>query len=84
MPDIPDKDRKYLEEIGVENVRIALQTNANLAIPDRGRAWRWLKEQDEKAKSETRFLEKTTLKIAIAGTLAAIIAAVASVWALFR
>jgi hypothetical protein len=81
---ITERDRKYLEETGVENVRIALLTNTNLAIADRGVAWRWLKEQDEKTGRTRTFYDRTNLKITTLGTIAATIAAIASVWALFR
>jgi hypothetical protein len=85
MPGISDQDRCYCETIGVEGIRIALLTNANLAIPDRGAAWRWLKEQDETTAAQKTRYAKWNLSLTLIGAIAAIVAAVASVWViLFR
>lgn len=80
MPEISDRDRRYCESLGTEGIRMALSTNANLAIADRGAAWRWLKEQDEKLASQKSNYARWNLSITIIGTIAAIVAAFASVW----
>jgi hypothetical protein len=84
VPGISENDRRYCESLGIEGIRIALLTNANLAIPDRGAAWRWLKEQDERATAAKARYAKWNLAITIIGAIAAIIAALASLWVIFR
>lgn len=84
MSDISDVDRRYLEGVGIEGVRIALLTDANLAIPDRGAAWRRLKEQDEKIAASKAWYAKYNLAVTIIAAIAAFVAAVASLVALFR
>ena len=86
MPPSPisARDRQYLEEMGVENIRIALLANAGLAISDRGVAWRWLKEKDESTARARKFYDRTNLSVTALGMIAAFVAAIASVWVLFK
>ncbi|MBS0245481.1 MAG: hypothetical protein JSR61_02595 [Proteobacteria bacterium] len=80
---INERDRHYLEETGVENVRIALLTNTNLALPDRGAAWRWLKEQDDQTATQKAAFDRRMFYITVVGSVAAVIAAVASLIAIW-
>jgi hypothetical protein len=84
MTDISEAARKYLESVGVEGVRIALLTNTNLALNDRGVAWRWLKEQDEAIAARKQRYARWNLAVTIIGAIAAIVAAGAGIWALPR
>ena len=77
-----DSDSEWeskLEEFGVENVRIALTNNAFLPIPDKGVAWRWLREKDADRHQSDRAFARWTLIMAITAAVAAIVAALASV-----
>src|SRR6266852_8408888 len=73
-----------LEEFGVENVRIALTNNTLLPVPDKGIAWRWLREKDARRFQSDRVFARWTLIVAIVAAVAAIVAAVASVIPLLR
>jgi hypothetical protein len=78
------QDRAKLNDIGVENVRIALTSNTELPLTDRGFAWRWLRDQDEKRQRSDLKNAQWTLRMAVIGAIAGTIAAVASVWALVK
>ncbi len=84
MPDISEHDRKYLESTGIENVRIALLSNTGLALDDRGVAWRWLNEQDQALNARKRRYAQWNLAVTIIGAIAAIVAAGAGIWTIFR
>ena len=79
---ILEKDRKYLEETGVENVRIALLTNTHLALADRGAAWRWLKERDDESYKRRNTFDRVIFWLTLVGTVAAIIAAITGIIAI--
>jgi hypothetical protein len=84
MTGITEEARKYLEDLGVEGVRLALLTNTNLPLRDRGVAWRWLKEQDEAIAARKQRFARWNLALTTVGALAAIVAAGAGIWALLR
>jgi hypothetical protein len=78
------QERAKLEELGVENVRIALTSNTLLPITDKGVAWRWLRDQDEKHRRDDTRYAQWTLRMAIVAAIAGTVAAVASVWPLVK
>ncbi len=66
-----------LERIGVENVRWALLSNTQISNLERDRIWAWLRRKDEKRRASDLCYARWTVA-------AAIIAAMASVLALFH
>jgi hypothetical protein len=79
---VRDASRRELEKLGVENVRIALASNINMGGVERIHAWEWLKEKDESRASSSEWYSRWTFIIAIIGTVAAVVAAIASLLAL--
>jgi hypothetical protein len=84
MPDSDGQWESKLEEVGVENVRMALSNNTPLPVPDKGTAWRWLREKDVSRHQSDRKLATWTLIMAIVAAVAAIAAAIASAVPLVR
>lgn len=76
--------RRRLEEIGLEQVKLALQTNGLLPLQDYGIAWRWMRDKEAEIADRRWWFARWTLVATIIGAIAAVIAAVASIWLLVR
>jgi hypothetical protein len=87
MINAPERDKQdyaKLEEIGVEGVRISLLTNTHMSLQDRGVAWRWLRDKDQEKRRADEALARKMYVFTVTAAVAGTIAAIASVWALFR
>jgi hypothetical protein len=76
--------RKELEKWGAENIRIALSNQTYIPNIDRGFAWEWLREQDDRRLNKDRQYARWNLTITVVAAVAGVIAAVASVWTLLK
>lgn len=84
FPESEREARERLEEIGLEQVRLSLQRNGLLPVNDLGIAWRWMRDKEVEIADRKWWFAFWTLVATVIGAVAAMVAAVASVWLLFR
>jgi hypothetical protein len=75
--------RSKLDEIGLEQVRLALQTK-ELPVNDIGITRRWMRDKEGEIADRQRRFDFCCAIATVIGAVAAVMAAVVSLWLLFR
>ncbi len=65
-----------LEEMGVEGVKIALQTMTNISDVERWFAWEWLKEKTEGERTQANWILIASITAAITGVVGVIVSGI--------